>query len=262
MKLILSIFSILFLLAGCNNEDVFLPDLKGNIVGYAYALDEFANPLDDHSNINVTALGVQKAYQTLTDASGRFEMKNLPAGTYEFIFEKAGFGTMKQFGIQHLGGTPTILGLRDDSQLGVYRNAIFIYQLSLVEILNLSIENDTLTGEFEFAGSAPENIGLLVYFSTNPNFSLEQASYTQNLSLTFDGEEYQCHLNTDPGYFPFYKGETIYYKASVHSTLSSFRMSDHLRIYGIDNYFDEKTNTIINPNLGNESAEFSFILQE
>lgn len=243
----------------CNCEKGFLPELEGSLVGYVYTFDEFANLLEDHSKVVVSAFGMQRVYQTRTDASGRFELMNLPVGTYELHFEKPGFGTMKQFGIQHLGGTPTILGL-SYVEHGYASYAIFIYQLPTTEILSLSIENDTLIAEFVFSGPEPENIGLHMYFSTETGFALDHASYITNLSLFYSNGKYQCEAKTDR--LPFSQGVTIYYRASVLSTVHTIRARGYNNIYGTDSYVNCENNSTIYPNLGDDSPEFSFILQE
>ncbi len=77
----------------CSKEEL-VPNLEGSLVGYVYTFDEFANLLDDHSNVQVTALGLEH-FTTLTDKKGRFEFQGLPAGTYELHFEKEGFWHVK-----------------------------------------------------------------------------------------------------------------------------------------------------------------------
>src|SRR5665647_42095 len=140
---------------GCRNT-VTQPDLAGSMVGYVYTFDEYAKLLPDHGNVLITAIGL-KPYETHTNNSGRFELKGLPAGTYELHIEKEGFGTMKQFGIKHLGGKPTVLGLHP-SPYDV--DAFFIYQMPTSEIQNLSIENDTLAASFTFSGTAPDRLSV------------------------------------------------------------------------------------------------------
>ena len=114
--------------------------------------------------------------------------------------------------------------------------------------------------EFDFSGPESGEIGLHMYYSTEPGFTLEDASYTGNLSMSNSNGEYQCKANT--GRLPFNPGETVFYRASVLSTAHSIKARGYSHIYGTDSYIDHETNTTIYPNLGDDSPEFSFILPE
>ena len=106
--IIFSILTIAFFSA-CSEKDEFAPYLEGDIIGYAFCFDEYGNKLEDFSGIKVVTEPGRK-YSAVTDKNGRYVLKNVINGTYNLSFEKEGFGTMKMFGIQHLGGQPTIIG--------------------------------------------------------------------------------------------------------------------------------------------------------
>jgi len=242
---------------GCK-DTITQPDLTGSLVGFVYTFDEFASLLDDHSQVLVTAVGSDH-FSTRTDKKGRFEFKDLPAGTYELNFEKAGFGSLKQFGIQHLGGKPTTLGLHFDGSTN--SSAFFIYQMPTTEIIILSVENDTLTGTFSFTGNTiPDYVTLRVYYSGVENFETSDAqlvtsSYLFKKNGEFKGSIYDLSSKFNPGEEVFIKACVLYRKEAITDFV--FRI-----IIGIDSYFDYPGNTTIYPNLGNESSQFSFIYQE
>ncbi len=146
------LFMTLVLSVGCSKEDEYIPGLEGNMVGYVYTYDEYGNPFEDHSEVRITALGHAGRYSVYSDPEGRFELVYLPAGTYELSFEKEGFGTMKQFGVQHLGGKPTVLFPRGYTYYDIY--AYIIYRVITTEIINIKIENDTMFTEFAFKEDA------------------------------------------------------------------------------------------------------------
>jgi hypothetical protein len=258
-KFILSFVSAFFLnilFFSCTRDEL-VPALKGSLVGYVYTFDEFANLLDDHSNVQVTALGLDD-FSTRTDENGRFEFKDLPAGTYELHLEKEGFGTMKQFGIQHLGGQPTILGLSFTGSTN--SSAFFVYQMPTTEIISLSVENDTLTGAFSFAGVQPEYVSLQVYCSTIQGFEISQAQLVTGAFLNrINGEYKGVVYNLDTKFKP---GEVVYYKACVLYRKGGIADFVNRIVIGIDTYFDYLTNTTIYPNSGDESTQYSFIYQE
>ena len=242
---------------GCSNEQTFLPDLEGNMVGYVLTCDEFADPLDDHGGVLVSTFGAAHIAQIHTDARGRFEFRNLPAGTYDLFFEKSGFGNMKQIGIQHLGGKPTILGLSfNGSNQGSFR----LYQLPTTQITQLSLENDTLSGEFDFAGDQPNNLTLMMFLSDESDFVTGEAKKIVTRYMAMTNGVYQGRMRA--GDLPFQPGEIVYYRAAVVVGDGIFFSSNNIAFIEPDTYINYNTGRIIYPNLGNESDQFSYVSPE
>jgi hypothetical protein len=258
-KFILSFIIALFLniaFFSCTKDEL-VPALKGSLVGYVYTFDEFAILKDDHSNVQVSALGLDH-FSTRTDKNGRFEFKDLPAGTYELSLEKEGFGTLKQFGIQHLGGQPTILGLRLDGSAN--NQAFFIYQMPTTEIISLSVQKDTLTGVFSFAGYRPGYVPLRVYCSNVKDFDISDAQLVTGPYVSLINEEYKGRIyDLETKFLP---GDEVFFKACILYNRGGITDFVNRIVIGIDSYFDYSTNTTIYPNLGDESAQYSFIYQE
>jgi hypothetical protein len=255
-KLFILPIVLIFSMFGCKKDNMFLPDLEGSLVGYVYTFDEFANSLEDNSGVQIIALG-NNHYRASTDKAGRFEFKNLPAGTYELQIEKAGFGTMKQFGIKHLGGQPTILGLNPAS--GYPATAFFIYRMPTAKILELKIENDTVYGSFSFTGPQPASVGLLLYFSTIQNFQVSESKNVITISLENRNGQYMYKLY---GMDEFHKGDVIFSKGFIYSKHYSVQIFQEFMLQGIDTYYDFDGNQTVYPNLGDESEEFSFVLEK
>lgn len=257
MRSRLTILALFFLLApsiflACTRED-YLPGLTGNIVGFVYTFDEFGNYLEDRSNVKVTAFGMDQNYSTHSNSKGKFVLEDLPTGTYELHLAKEGFGTLKQFGVQHLGGTPTILlNYRD------YEWAFILYEMPSTIIDHLYLVNDSLTGEFTFATpSPPPSFQLRVYFSRSENFTRQDAEFIENTRI----------WNTDGKYWgrfqfyecPFDPGETVFYKACRFTKYSTFTPPfQNQDVRGVHTYFDYELNETIYPNLGDESEQYSF----
>jgi hypothetical protein len=244
---------ITLLLPSCS-KDNFLPDLEGNMVGYAYTFNEFAELLPDHSGVIVSTQG-KKKYKADTDKSGRFEFKNIPAGTYVLTFEKPGFGTLKYFGVKHLGGTPTIIGKREDGY-SIY--GFFIYQLPKTKILDLRVENDSLYAKFDLVDKEPYWMLLQLYFSDKSGFRDDEAQQIVNMGLRPGKEFYKCQLvqNKLPDLPP---GKEIFFRARIYASNSGIDV-DNIDVYGISNYFDYSLNKTVYPSLGDESSEYSFIM--
>jgi len=244
---------------GCDSDPEFLPGLEGRMVGYLYSLDEFGILLEDHSGFKVSALGHAGSYQAISDAKGRFEFIALPTGTYELHFEKEGFGSLKQFGVQHLGGKATILLLDRFEQTKHY----FLYESSKTRIQHLEVDKDTLMATFIFPGETiPGEASLYLYFSTEEGFDIQDAQFTWPKTLIDYGGVYTGYpLFRDS---PFKSGEKIYYKAGYFTRPWEWLQQDmHLYdIYGPDSYLNYESNHIIFPNLGEISEQYSFVLGE
>ncbi|MCK5135350.1 MAG: carboxypeptidase regulatory-like domain-containing protein [Bacteroidales bacterium] len=241
---------------GCSKDD-YLPGLTGNMIGYIYTFDEFGSLLGDRSHVKITALGMDESYSTHSNSKGRFVLEDIPTGTYELHFEKEGFGVLKQFGVQHLGGKPTIL-LNNRSE----EQAYILYEMPATIIDHLNIVNDSISCEFTFAiANPPSSFLLKAYFSSSDNFTRQNAAYIENVRIwQTDGKYWgKFYFNETP----FSPGETVYYKACRFTANSVFRPPmQNWNVVGVDTYFDYELNETIYPNLGDESDEYSFIFPE
>jgi len=254
--------SFLFLLlpaiySGCTKED-YLPGLTGNMVGYVYTFDEYGTLQADHSNVKITAIGLGQSYTDNSDRNGRFEIEEVPTGTYELHFEKSGFGVLKQFGIQHLGGNTTILPF-----VRSYEYAYFLYGMPTTTLTSLSIVNDSISVTCSFTTPGPrDRLPIIIFFSTSDNFSRQDAEYIETKSLWNAGGYYTETLYLFRA--TFNPGETVFYKACYYKHVGAFQpaMQNYRSIHGINTYFDYDSNETIYPNLGDESAQYSFIFPE
>ncbi len=256
-----SILLCLFLFAvGCTDKT--LPLLEGDMIGYVFTFDEFSNLLENHKNVTVTAVGDGTDFSANTDENGRFYLNNLPIGTYELWFEKEGYGTLKQFGVKHLGGQPTILGLNDD-------HVYFIYEMPTTVITNLVLNKDTAFAEFTFNKSPqPEYLTLTLYFSESADFAETALNYSWDFKFGVNRPNWHRWTTT---YMPFTPGSTVYYKAAVNTNVTLVDKSENYLylfsefyyvLYGISTYFDIETKKTVYPNIGNETKVYSFVFPE
>jgi hypothetical protein len=265
----LLIITALFLsvvLGDCTKSD-FIPGLKGNLVGYVYSLDEFSHLLGDHSGVLITTVGDNGMYSAYSDENGRFEFENLPAGTYELHFSRPGFGTLRQYGIQHLGGEPTVLNMFfSHSSNG---SAFFLYKLPGTEITYLNIVNDSIYCRCSLTGTNYEFFWIQLYVSLKENFESQSADLIlTNLQMSKSGDlfsgqlSYLTSFERHPG-LPFKTGEKIFFRACASPLYgSAITMFNHRYIYGIDSYFDYENNQTVYPSLGKESSQYSYVMPE
>lgn len=249
-------FFFLSALVSCR-ESFQVPDLEGSLVGYVITHDEFANPLDDHGDVEVTIVGERHIAQTHTDADGRFEFHRLPAGTYELYLKKWGYGTFIQPGIQHLGGEPTILGL---TFTGSPSDAFLMFPVPTTEIDLLSVSNDTITGNFTFAGEQPYSLLVMIYLSDETGFKQTKAKRVVSRYLLWDKDKFKGFMQT--AVLPFLPGTTVYYRGAVVVGKDLYYSSNHIGIIDSLTYVDYYFGRILHPNLGHVSEEYSFVMPE
>lgn len=236
--IILLVFSIM---VSCTDT---VPDLQGNLVGYIRSLDEFAVFNNDEEGFRVTVRG-QSFYTTDTDNTGRFEFRDLPAGTYELAIFKEGYGMMKDYSIQHLGGSPTILHASPE-RIDKY----FIYRIPETKITEISITKNVISAKFKFRSAMPDRMRLQIYYSDIQQFTGTEIKRTEHRGLDRNGDVYSG--TTDLNLFPFTTGQKIYVRACILNSLSA----------GLSYYYDPELGSTVYPNLGEESDEFSFIFNE
>lgn len=240
------------ILTSCNKENEFEPYLKGDIVGNAYCFDEYGNPREDFSGINVYTLP-DRQYHAITNEDGRYELKNLINGTYDLSFEKEGFGTMILHSIKHLGGKPTVMDY-------YYGKAPFIYQHITTRITDTKLTEDVITINPIFTGSfRPWPLHLQVYFSTNPDFNPETAQVVLQLPF-LDIEPYYTSHTPIYSELPFKSGDKVFYKASIYSTRNALMLYNYYYVDGADTYIDYESNKTIYPNLSDATDEYSFTM--
>lgn len=262
--IIATAFILSFIFQNCKKNE-FLPDLKGSLVGYVYTFDEFSLPFSDHSRVMINATGKNEVYSTFSDKEGRFEFKNLPAGTYELQFEKNGFGTLKQFGIQHLGGEPTVLNMVFDHS--IVGSAFFLYEVPATEITNIKIERNIISCECSFTKTPPDHIYIQLHLSLLDNFDPQSLKpFVPYLRLdksgdSYSGELYYIEIYDRHDGLPFKPGEKVYFRACLSPDYNANVTINYNRILtGIDTYFDYENDRIVYPALGKESTQFSYIM--
>ena len=98
-------FSIMFVMIIFSCDEPEVRPLSGDLIGRVGALmDEFGKLMTDRSGYLVRLEGTTPELTATTDKDGKFSISNLPAGTYNLVFSKSGFQTLKVFSYQFNGG--------------------------------------------------------------------------------------------------------------------------------------------------------------
>ena len=78
--------------------------LSGSLVGFVYLYDEYGVPISDKSGVTVTVDGYIPSLSATTNSSGKYQIDNMTAGTYDLIFSKTGYATYKSLSLSFVGG--------------------------------------------------------------------------------------------------------------------------------------------------------------
>lgn len=258
--LLLLFLTFLVLLTSCTKTE-YEPRLKGNMVGYVVTFDEYSKPLTNHNRVLAMAIGKDVVLTASTDKNGRFEFEDLPTGTYELRFEKKGFSSLKQYGIQHLGGEPTIL----NSDLSNY-SPYFLFQKISGAISINKIENDSIFCQCSFVIPQPDQINIQLFLSRDPDFNIDEtAPLLPNIWLSRHGNIYKGALYYATNFFsapglPYNTGETVYLKACICPNYSTTVRINNKYLNGVMTYFDYDKDLIIYPGLSTESELFTYVI--
>lgn len=104
-------------LGGCGNSSEnpqpsppTVPLVTGSIIGTVNLLDEQGADLAKNG-VTVALARTSPALTATSDANGRFELPNVPSGTYDVAFTYPNLPMMRRFQVAHAGGSqPTNLG--------------------------------------------------------------------------------------------------------------------------------------------------------
>jgi hypothetical protein len=105
-----SLLLVLVILIGCKDDDTSLTanaSLKGNIVGYVITYDSTGSNTDK-SGVKISIDGTK--YSAISDTSGRWEMKDVPPGTYNISFTKDSYAMQKNIVYRFVGNGTDYLG--------------------------------------------------------------------------------------------------------------------------------------------------------
>jgi hypothetical protein len=157
------------------------PSLKGNIVGFVNPIDDNGAVSSDKAGITVTLENTSPKMTATTNADGKFEFQNVSTGTYNVLYTRTSYGTMRRFGFAHVGGTePTFLGTQGLPQVSKTVVNSFNYTTSSSYYYDLNFSY-TISNANVSTGSYYR---MAIYVGTSPNVSSETGTLLSVYSVS------------------------------------------------------------------------------
>lgn len=233
-KCLVLVASALFLVA-CDEKDI---ALKGDVIGFVRLLDENGSEILDRSGVMVS---LSDQHTATTDASGKFEINGVPAGSYIVTYEKEGYGTYKSFNFSFAGG----------------RKPAVLYNIYLLKLPGFSLTQfhvfpqDNLS--VQVTGSITQSPGynFTYFFSDQGGVTSSDFDYSYGYSFccgSVTDFNHMISLSTSG----FAKGQTVYMTIYASNATNKF---------GQYNYYDYELGKTIDPALKKITEPVAVILK-
>ncbi len=229
------------------------PEANGSIKGTIQTFDSTAMPLNDLSGALVTISGNTYSHTTTTDADGKWQFDHVPAGVYQFSFDKAEYGGMKTNNVQFVGNGTFQL---DSTFMG--RAPKFATHIS-----SLSVQPDRLT----MIVSSPDNVVLqgrfVLSISKKPTPSpldssdYSVASVSGAFSIVNENNQPNGFILRSPLLGRFHSGDTCYIAAFG---IGNFYAIDLYTGYIPSSYRNPETGATIYTAAGPSSNVLQFVM--
>ncbi len=188
------------ILTSCDKEHSENPEnserngLKGDLIGWITAYNEFGVKYENRSGILVTLEGSNPLITATTDSNGKYQVFNLSQGTYNISVSKAGFTKTISQGFSFTGGagTPRIFGLS-------------ITEPSTLPATQLTMVKDTI--------NKANQMYFEVINNNNPNFLSQQYRYFLSNKPNVSSSNFQFTSTT--GSSPSLNGYKLYLRPQV-----------------------------------------------
>ncbi len=195
--------------------------LTGQLYGYVSLFDTTndLSPISDLSGVEIIAEGSDPEISVFSEEDGSFIFNDLPAGTYNYIFKKDGYGTYKYVGETFVGGSEPSYLLK-----------VYLYQL-----YNSTIEIDEI--------DTTQNSYNYYTISINGSISTNSSSYNENENFRYyisnnENVSYSDYLSTGEAYFSYdnsiygeFTMDTLLYPVGTEMYFIMYSSSDYNYYY-------------------------------
>jgi hypothetical protein len=175
------------------------PTLKGTVIGFVTLYDEFGSQVSDKSGVTVTVEGVTPSISVTTNSVGKYQIDDLPTGTYDLTFGKLGYSTYRSLGFSFVGG----------EKPRVYNVSLSQQSTTIISNLSLSISSSTtmvLSGTVSPTTPTGSSRYFRFYFGrSNP---VTSTNYLTTAAYGGSGSTFTITRTIDKSTFP--SGSTIY----------------------------------------------------
>jgi hypothetical protein len=169
---VVGFIGFLFSLSACSKENTTTVQASaGKMIGTIQTWDDKTISTNDAGGISIVLNNLTGfSSSTTTDASGKFLFENLPYDVYDMVISKAGYGTLKVFGISHTSSSSSLFTLLPTISFG---------KISTTSVTSFSVAGNTFNGmpgvSFNYAfnpSPSTSNRAFIRYFlSTTPDVS-------------------------------------------------------------------------------------------
>lgn len=183
MKHLFSFFLLLSMLAGCDSDTTSTGTdnrLKGTMRGRAVLLSLGYQEAPSSSGIKITLEGT--SFSTVTNDSGEWELKDVPAGIYTLVYEKEGYGLYKYITYQFVGGgiayVPSPIRLRK-----IATTHAELFYVVMKDTLDPEYPTGPPSKRIVIKATIADTVGqyyqqvATFFFSKNPNVSKDPSTY-------------------------------------------------------------------------------------
>ncbi len=197
-------FSFVIAHQGCVIDESKIPD--GSLVGFVDLVDLHGKELLQRDGVEVRLEGSNRSIATAIN--GRFELKNIPAGTHFLEIEKEGFGKLKVGPLFIVGGQmPAFI----EQELKLYQLPHITMPSASISLLN----NDLVTNA-KFTTQKPFAIKMLI--SDNPDFLSAISLFIETQPNCCKTEtEIETESSTQLSHHLFPAGTKVYVNIFVHN---------------------------------------------
>jgi len=241
--------------AGANGFGKDTGTISGNLALY----NEFTFPVADSGEVVVTLSSGSFQQTTSSDAHGHYSFSGITLGTYNLSYQKAGFGTMKVFGLSHFPGGPLPTVVQDVAllQLPVKTAIRSITGEDSHTYYRLRIMLDTSSNSYlQFYGN------LVVLYGNTPDVSpshylIMHSEYVLN-DPTSGGYTDYIDKSSVAGYFK--PGDTVYVTACTYSRyVHKIKEPGELFDLGSSGYYiDPADGRYVYPNISQPAVALTF----
>jgi hypothetical protein len=181
MQRSLQTISILLLFViGCESDSATNMGLKGSIRGRTLLYHPYGGYETDYSGIKVSLEGTN--YTAISNQSGDWEIQDVPAGIYTILFEKQGYGLVKNIGFQFVGaGTAFAPQTEMYTKQGHHAELFYVTMKDTLDpnypaipshmrLILKMIVTDTVPG-------FPYSWNVMIFFGKTPNVSSDLATH-------------------------------------------------------------------------------------